>query len=113
VGDAVKTVIILISAYIIGSIPFALIVGKKIGGIDVRNYGSGNLGGTNAFRILGWKVGVPVIVADILKDSLIDTLTINKKNEKFNAFFADLMKNAEIENKLAEEAEQKKETQNE
>ncbi|MGI6330850.1 MAG: peptidylprolyl isomerase [Zhaonellaceae bacterium] len=48
-----------------------------------------------------------------LKDSLIDTLTINKKNEKFNAFFADLMKNAEIENKLAEEAEQKKETQNE
>jgi glycerol-3-phosphate acyltransferase PlsY len=81
VGDAVKTVIILISAYIIGSIPFALIVGKKIGGIDVRNYGSGNLGGTNAFRILGWKVGVPVIVADILKGMLATYLGLRLGGE--------------------------------
>ncbi|HHU32466.1 MAG TPA: glycerol-3-phosphate 1-O-acyltransferase PlsY [Clostridia bacterium] len=80
-GDAVKTVIILISAYIIGSIPFALIVGKKIGGIDVRNYGSGNLGGTNAFRILGWKVGVPVIVADILKGMLATYLGLRLGGE--------------------------------
>ncbi|MGI6331896.1 MAG: glycerol-3-phosphate 1-O-acyltransferase PlsY [Zhaonellaceae bacterium] len=76
-----KTVIILISAYIIGSIPFALIVGKKIGGIDVRNYGSGNLGGTNAFRILGWKVGVPVIVADILKGMLATYLGLRLGGE--------------------------------
>ena len=80
-GDAVKTVIILILAYIIGSIPFALIVGKKIGGIDVRNYGSGNLGGTNAFRILGWKVGVPVIVADILKGMLATYLGLRLGGE--------------------------------
>lgn len=65
-----KTAFILIMAYIIGSIPFALIVGKAVGGVDVRNYGSGNLGGTNAFRVLGWKVGIPVIVADILKGIL-------------------------------------------
>ena len=80
-GDAVKTVIILILAYIIGSIPFALIVGKKIGGIDVRNYGSGNLGGTNAFRILGWKVGVLVIVADILKGMLATYLGLRLGGE--------------------------------
>jgi len=48
-----------------------------------------------------------------LKDSLMDTLTLNKKNEKFNTFFAELVKESEIENKMAEEAEQKKENQNE
>jgi len=67
VGDTLKTVLILILAYVIGSIPFALIIGKAVGGVDVRNYGSGNLGGTNAFRVLGWKAGISVIIADILK----------------------------------------------
>ncbi len=60
----------LIIAYLLGSIPSALIVGKAFDGVDIRNYGSGNLGATNAFRVLGKKEGIIVIAADILKGML-------------------------------------------
>lgn len=53
--------------YVLGSIPFALVIGKFFYHTDVRNYGSGNLGGTNAGRVLGKKAGISVIVCDILK----------------------------------------------
>lgn len=61
---------VILIAYILGSIPFALMVGKLVAGTDIRNFGSGNLGGTNAFRVLGWKVGLTVIAADIFKGAL-------------------------------------------
>ncbi|KGX87547.1 glycerol-3-phosphate 1-O-acyltransferase PlsY [Pontibacillus litoralis] len=54
-------------AYIIGSIPFGLIVGKIGYQTDIREHGSGNLGGTNTFRVLGIKAGLIVTIADILK----------------------------------------------
>lgn len=54
-------------AYVLGSLPFALIVGKVGYSIDVREHGSGNLGATNAFRVLGVKAGSIVVLADILK----------------------------------------------
>lgn len=63
-------VLSIILGYLVGSIPFALILGKKFGGIDVRKYGSGNLGGTNVIRILGAKIGIPVIICDIGKGAL-------------------------------------------
>lgn len=53
--------------YLLGSIPFALVIGKLFYKTDVRNYGSGNLGGTNAGRVLGKKAGISVIACDILK----------------------------------------------
>ena len=53
--------------YLLGSIPFALVIGKLFYKTDVRNYGSGNLGGTNAGRVLGKKAGISVIVCDVLK----------------------------------------------
>lgn len=53
--------------YLIGSIPSALIIGKQFYHTDVRQYGSGNLGGSNAGRVLGKKVGAIVIVLDVLK----------------------------------------------
>ena len=56
--------------YLLGSIPFALVLGKGIGGVDVRKFGSGNLGGTNVIRVLGPKVGIPVILMDIGKGVL-------------------------------------------
>ena len=59
--------ICLILGYLLGSIPFALVIGKVFYKKDIRNYGSGNLGGTNAGRILGPKAGVAVILCDILK----------------------------------------------
>jgi glycerol-3-phosphate acyltransferase PlsY len=61
-------------AYLICSIPFALIVGKGLYKIDIRNYGSKNLGGTNAGRVLGKKAGVLVIALDILKNVLVSVI---------------------------------------
>lgn len=53
--------------YLLGSIPFALVIGKVFYHTDVRQYGSGNLGGTNTGRVLGKKAGIAVIVGDVLK----------------------------------------------
>lgn len=63
-------VLILLLAYLIGSIPSGLIVGKVFYGIDIREHGSGNLGATNSFRTLGKKAGSVVILADILKGTV-------------------------------------------
>lgn len=57
-------------AYLIGSIPSAVWVGRKFYGIDVREYGSGNAGATNTFRVLGKKPGIAVLLMDILKGFL-------------------------------------------
>lgn len=57
----------LILGYLLGSIPFALVIGKVFYKTDIRKYGSGNLGGTNAGRVLGSKAGAAVIACDILK----------------------------------------------
>ncbi|MFS0672544.1 glycerol-3-phosphate 1-O-acyltransferase PlsY [Ornithinibacillus sp. 179-J 7C1 HS] len=63
-------VLFAIIAYLLGSIPSALIVGKVGYNIDIREHGSGNLGGTNTFRVLGIKAGIIVTLADILKGTL-------------------------------------------
>ncbi|ABV62385.2 glycerol-3-phosphate 1-O-acyltransferase PlsY [Bacillus pumilus] len=66
--------LMFILAYLLGSIPSGLIVGKAAKGIDIREHGSGNLGATNAFRTLGVKAGSIVISADILKGTLASAL---------------------------------------
>lgn len=67
--------ICVILAYLIGSISFALIIGKVFYKVDVRLYGSKNAGGTNAGRVLGKKAGVIVILLDALK--VVTVLAIN------------------------------------
>lgn len=62
-----KEFILIIIAYLLGSIPTALIISKKYFGIDIRDYGSGNMGATNTFRVLGSKYGTLVMVCDIMK----------------------------------------------
>ncbi len=62
-----KTIVCIILGYVLGSIPFALVIGKVFYHKDIRQFGSGNLGGTNAGRILGKKAGLAVIACDILK----------------------------------------------
>ena len=57
-------------AYLIGSFPSGLIIGKLFYDIDIRAHGSGNLGGSNAFRVLGKKGGLTVYILDILKGGL-------------------------------------------
>ena len=62
-----KELFLILCAYMIGSIPTALIISRKFFGIDIREYGSGNMGATNTFRVLGSKYGTIVMVCDILK----------------------------------------------
>ncbi|MFZ4059218.1 MAG: glycerol-3-phosphate 1-O-acyltransferase PlsY [Ferruginibacter sp.] len=62
-----KELLLIILAYLLGSIPTALIVSKTFFGVDIRDYGSGNMGATNTFRVLGSKYGTLVMVFDILK----------------------------------------------
>ena len=57
----------VVLSYLIGSIPTAYIFGKLMKGIDIRAHGSGNVGATNAFRVLGKKAGSTVLALDILK----------------------------------------------
>ncbi|ABL66569.1 glycerol-3-phosphate 1-O-acyltransferase PlsY [Chlorobium phaeobacteroides] len=58
---------ILAISYLVGAIPTGIMAGKMLKGIDIRQFGSGNAGGTNAFRVLGWKAGLAVTLLDILK----------------------------------------------
>lgn len=60
-------ILLLIAAYLLGSIPTAVWWGKGFYRIDVREFGSGNAGATNTFRVLGAKAGIPVLLIDILK----------------------------------------------
>jgi glycerol-3-phosphate acyltransferase PlsY len=59
--------LIAIGAYLIGSIPSAVWIGKALCGVDVRESGSKNAGATNTMRVLGVKVGIPVLLIDIFK----------------------------------------------
>lgn len=58
---------LLVLSYLIGAIPSSYIGARVVRGIDLRAHGSGNLGATNAFRVLGWKVALPVLLFDIFK----------------------------------------------
>jgi acyl phosphate:glycerol-3-phosphate acyltransferase len=72
----VQIILVLIIAYLLGSIPSGLIIGKVFYKTDIREHGSGNLGGTNTFRTLGVKAGLAVTVADILKGTLAASLPV-------------------------------------
>jgi glycerol-3-phosphate acyltransferase PlsY len=65
---------LLLSAYLVGSIPTAVWWGKRFYGIDVREFGSGNAGATNTFRVLGKRAGIPVLTIDIIKGLLATSL---------------------------------------
>lgn len=66
----------IIFSYLLGSIPFALVVSKLGFKMDIRHHGSGNLGATNAFRVLGIKAGIVVTIGDILKGTLATLLPV-------------------------------------
>lgn len=63
----ITAIIALILAYLMGSVPSAVWIGKSLYGVDVREFGSGNAGATNTFRVLGKKAGLIVLSLDILK----------------------------------------------
>jgi glycerol-3-phosphate acyltransferase PlsY len=59
--------LLLPAAYLLGATPTSLWVGRAFHGVDLRREGSGNLGATNTFRVLGWKAALPVVVFDVFK----------------------------------------------
>jgi len=63
-------------AYLLGSVPSAVWIGKKFHNIDVREHGSGNAGTTNTIRVLGWATGIPVLLIDIAKGWLAAMLPV-------------------------------------
>ena len=69
--------VIIILSYVAGSIPTSIIMSKLSRGIDIRDYGSGNAGATNVIRVLGWKIGIVVIIVDVGK-GVLATLLISK-----------------------------------
>ena len=64
-------IILLIASYLLGSIPNALIISKTFRGIDIRDYGSRNMGATNVNRVLGFKYGITVFILDAIKAGII------------------------------------------
>lgn len=60
-------ILVFILAYLLGSIPSAVWIGKMFHNIDVRQHGSGNAGASNVIRVLGWKTGIPVMIIDPAK----------------------------------------------
>lgn len=69
-------ILLVVLAYLLGSVSSAVVVSKRFYGIDIREYGSGNAGATNTFRILGKNAGIIVMVADMLKGFLAVKLSV-------------------------------------
>ncbi|WP_280736907.1 MULTISPECIES: glycerol-3-phosphate 1-O-acyltransferase PlsY [unclassified Enterococcus] len=65
-----KTILLFLAAYLLGSIPSGVWIGKIFFKKDIRQFGSGNTGTTNTFRVLGKKAGIVVLFMDILKGTL-------------------------------------------
>jgi acyl phosphate:glycerol-3-phosphate acyltransferase len=60
----------IFASYLVGAIPTSYLVSRLVAGIDLREHGSGNLGATNLYRVLGWKYAVPVALFDIAKGAV-------------------------------------------
>ncbi|MBC7388684.1 MAG: glycerol-3-phosphate 1-O-acyltransferase PlsY [Opitutaceae bacterium] len=81
--DAITAILYCLGAYAIGSLPTAIWYGEAFFGIDVRNFGSGNAGATNTFRVLGTKPGIIVLLIDAFKGwtaTIISFILIHNTN---------------------------------
>jgi acyl phosphate:glycerol-3-phosphate acyltransferase len=70
IAEALTAVTLVIGSYLVGSIPFGVVVAKLSGGPDPRSIGSGRTGGTNALRALGRKLALVVVTGDVLKGAV-------------------------------------------
>ena len=71
IESIIMTSLIVIGAYVIGSIPFSIIVTRLLKGTDLRTHGSGHAGATNTMRVAGWFPGIMVMILDIGKGALV------------------------------------------
>ena len=70
-SEAIKLILLLIGAYLLGSVPLAYLIGKWVRGIDLRQYGSGNVGMTNLMATTSIWLGIPVLFFDLGKGVLV------------------------------------------
>ena len=70
----ISLAVLLILSYLLGAFPSSVVYGKLFRKVDIRKQGSGNAGGTNAWRVLGWKIGLPVMLTDVAKGALASLL---------------------------------------
>jgi glycerol-3-phosphate acyltransferase PlsY len=66
----IQAALALLASYLLGSIPTSYLVSRLFAKIDLRQHGSGNLGATNLYRVLGWKYAVPVALFDVAKGAI-------------------------------------------
>jgi glycerol-3-phosphate acyltransferase PlsY len=91
----ISLILVVVFSYLIGSFPSAIFISKRFFGFDIREKGSGNMGSTNAFRILGWKWGLTVQILDILKGFLAVVVVGNILGQGvsfggYNTYFEDI-----------------------
>jgi len=63
----ISLIFVVLLGYVLGAIPFGVIISKHFRGFDLRTKGSGNMGSTNAFRVLGWKLGLRALLYDLCR----------------------------------------------
>jgi acyl phosphate:glycerol-3-phosphate acyltransferase len=76
----VTTALIVVAGYVLGSMPWGYWLVRLVEHDDIRHHGSGNIGGTNVWRVYGWRLGLPVVVLDTAKGfapALVATLTVS------------------------------------
>lgn len=83
-------IVLIFIAYLLGSIPTSVWIGKAFYNIDVREFGSGNAGATNTFRVLGKRAGIPVLIIDILKGTTAVALSFLSGYHPGTAGFVEL-----------------------
>jgi len=66
----IRVVVVLLASYLVGGVPWALVVGRRLHGIDLREHGSGNLGATNVFRTLGARAAILTLLLDASKGAV-------------------------------------------
>jgi len=74
------TALLVVAGYVLGSMPWGYWLVRLVKHEDIRSHGSGNIGGTNVWRVFGWRLGLPVVVLDTLKGfapALVATLTVS------------------------------------
>jgi glycerol-3-phosphate acyltransferase PlsY len=76
----VSTALLVVAGYVLGSMPWGYWLVRLVEHEDIRRHGSGNIGGTNVWRVYGWRLGLPVVVLDTAKGfapALVATLTVS------------------------------------
>lgn len=86
--DIAAFIALFLGAYLIGAIPFGVVIGKLFYNVDVRQHGSGNVGTTNVFRVLGTKAGTVVFACDLLKGFVPALMAAHFFNPWFAIFIA-------------------------